>query len=119
MNSSQTLLFDEPQKDQTLQTARLIHAGAAALLLVLIFPGFLQFYFHGRAYPNREPAPPTRTLLILHGIGMSVRGLPFLLQPLLIVAGNRLMGSVCKFPASVRSSSYSLTLSDCITPAFS
>jgi hypothetical protein len=91
MNSSQTLLFDEPQAKgpNSSNRARLFYFGAAALLLVLMFLGFLQFYLHGRAYPNRELAPPIRTLLILHGIGMSAWVLLFLVQPLLIVAGNR------------------------------
>lgn len=59
------------------------------MLLVLMFLGFQQFYLHGRAYPGRELTPPIRTLLILHGIGMTTWMLLFLVQPLLIVAGNR------------------------------
>ncbi|MGZ5017202.1 MAG: hypothetical protein ACXV8U_15600 [Methylobacter sp.] len=59
MNSSQTLLFDKvPVKDQNSpKRTRLFYSGAAALLLALMFLGFLQFYLHGRAYPNRELAP--------------------------------------------------------------
>lgn len=59
------------------------------MLLVLMFLGFQQFYLHGRAFPGRELTPPIRTLLILHGIGMTAWMLLFLVQALLIVAGNR------------------------------
>ena len=91
MNSSQTLLFDKPQTKgpASPERARLLYLGAAVLLLVLMFLGFQQFYLHGRAYPGRELTPPIRTLLILHGIGMTTWMLLFLVQPLLIVAGNR------------------------------
>lgn len=58
-------------------------------MLVLAFLGFQQFYLHGKAYPGRELAPAIRTLIILHGIGMSAWVLLFLLQPLLIRAGSR------------------------------
>lgn len=68
---------------------RLFYLSASVLLLILMFLGFRQFYLHGKAYPDRELAPPIRTLLILHGIGMSSWMLLFLVQPLLIVTGNR------------------------------
>ncbi|MDD1611573.1 MAG: hypothetical protein LUQ57_00360, partial [Methylococcaceae bacterium] len=91
MNSSPILLFDRPQAKGTASPnrTRLFYFGAAACLLALMFLGFQQFYLHGKAFPNRELAPPIRTLLILHGIGMSSWVLLFLVQPLLIVAGNR------------------------------
>lgn len=91
MNSNQALPRDEPQLKAhiILNRARLFYSGAAALLLLLMFLGFQQFYLHGKAYPNRELASPIRTLLILHGIGMSAWVLLFLIQPLLIVAGDR------------------------------
>jgi len=91
MNPSQILLFDEPQAKgpTSLKRARRFYVGVAALLLVLMILGFQQFYLHGKAYPGRELAPPIRTLLILHGIGMSAWMLLFLVQPLLIMAGNR------------------------------
>jgi hypothetical protein len=69
--------------------ARLFYSGAAALLLLLMFLGFQQFYLYGKAYPGRELAPPIRTLLIVHGLGMTAWGLLFLVQPLLIVTANR------------------------------
>lgn len=91
MNSSPILLFDEPQAKgpASPKRARRFYVGIAALLLVLMILGFQQFYLHGKAYPDRELAPPIRTLLILHGIGMSAWLLLFLVQPLLIMAGNR------------------------------
>lgn len=91
MNSRQILLFNKPQLKGYPQPnrAHLFYSGAAALLLVLTLMGFQAFYLHGKAYPNRELIPPIRTLLILHGTGMSAWVLLFLLQPLLLVAGNR------------------------------
>jgi hypothetical protein len=65
--------------------ARLFYAGAAALLLVLMFVGFQQFYLHGRAFPDRPLTPAIRTLLITHGIVMSLWLILLLVQPLLVV----------------------------------
>lgn len=91
MNSSQTLPFDKLQAKGSASPnrARLFYTGAAALLLILMFLGFQQFYLHGKAFPNRELTPPIRTLLNLHGTAMSAWMLLFLAQPLLIVSGNR------------------------------
>jgi hypothetical protein len=84
-------LFNESQaKEPTSpKRARLFYFVIAALLVMLMFLGFQQFYLHGKAYPNRELASPIRTLVIMHGIGMSAWVLLFLVQPLLIMAGNR------------------------------
>ncbi|MGE5305919.1 MAG: hypothetical protein ACM3TN_21615 [Alphaproteobacteria bacterium] len=91
MNPSQTLAFDQSRADTLASSnrARFFYLGAAALLFVLTFIGFQQFYLHGKAFPNRGLTPPIRTLLILHGTAMSAWMLLFLAQPLLIVAGNR------------------------------
>lgn len=91
MNSRQILPFDTPQPNDPVSSnrVRLFYSGAALLLLVLMLLGFQQFYLHGKAYPDRELAPPIRSLIILHGVGMSVWVLLFLVQPLLVVAGNR------------------------------
>jgi len=91
MNSTQMWRSDESREKRANSSnrARLFYFGAAVLLLVLMFLGFQQFYLHGKAYPNRELAPPIRTLLILHGASMLMWVLLFLVQPLLIVAGNR------------------------------
>jgi hypothetical protein len=62
MNSSQTLLFDDPQAKglASPKSICLFYSGAAALLLTLMFLGFLQFYLHGRAYPNLTVNLPLR-----------------------------------------------------------
>ena len=65
--------------------ARLFYAAAAALLVVLAFVGFQQFYLHGRAYPGRDIAPPIRSLVVAHGVGMTLWMLLLVVQPLLIV----------------------------------
>lgn len=78
-----------PENSVSRNPSRLFYTAAAVLLLVLMLLGFQHFYLHGKAYPGRELAPPIRTLLILHGIGMTAWMLLFLVQPLLIVTGNR------------------------------
>jgi small basic protein len=89
-------LTDEPRAKTiiTPDRARLFYSGAAVLLLALMFLGFQQFYLHGKAYPNRELASTIRTLLILHGIGMTAWMLLFLVQPLLIMSGDRAVHSM-------------------------
>jgi hypothetical protein len=90
MNPSQiSFSLGRPADSVSRNPARLFYTLAAVLLLVLMLLGFQHFYLHGKAYPGRELAPPIRTLLILHGIGMSAWMLLFLVQPLLIVTGNR------------------------------
>ncbi len=91
MNPPQSLPFDGPlsKVDTAPNRARFFYTGAAVLLFALMLLGFQQFYLHGKAYPGRELTPPIRNLVILHGIGMSAWMLLFLVQPLLIVAGNR------------------------------
>jgi hypothetical protein len=90
MNSTQTLPVDPPQVKgrASHNRARLFYSGAAAALFILAFLGFQQFYLHGKAYPDRELAPPIRTLLIVHGVAMSAWMLLFVAQPLLIVAAT-------------------------------
>jgi len=91
MNSRQTWSFNtfQPDKPVSSNSARLFYSGAALLILLLMLLGFQQFYLHGKAYPDRELAPPIRTLIILHGAGMTAWVLLFLAQPLLVVSGNR------------------------------
>jgi hypothetical protein len=87
MNSTLTLLSDMSQANRSASRdhARLFYAGAAALLLVLMFLGFQQFYLHGRAFPDRPLTPTIRTLVIAHGIAMSLWMMLLLVQPLLVV----------------------------------
>jgi hypothetical protein len=68
---------------------RFFYVGAACVLLGLALVGFSQFYLHGRAYGGQELTPPIRTWILLHGITMSAWMLLFLVQPLLVVSGNR------------------------------
>lgn len=85
MSSTQTTAFDERRAAKFAPPARLFFSGAAALLLVLMFLGFRRFYLHGGAYPDRELTPPIRTLLVLHGLGMTAWMLLSIVQPLLIL----------------------------------
>lgn len=91
MLSAQTLPLEKPraQRPSAPRLAGLFYSGAAAFLLIVMLLGFQQFYLHGKAYPGRELTPPIRTLVILHGIGMTAWMLLFLSQPLLIVNGGR------------------------------
>ena len=87
MNSTLTLPSDmyPANRSASRDHARLFYAGAAALLLVLMFLGFQQFYLHGRAFPDRPLTPTIRTLVIAHGIAMSLWMMLLLVQPLLVV----------------------------------
>jgi hypothetical protein len=87
MNSALTLPSDIHQANQSTSRdrARLFYAGAAALLLAVMFIGFQQFYLHGRAFPDRPLTPAIRTLVIAHGIAMSLWMMLLLVQPLLVL----------------------------------
>jgi hypothetical protein len=87
MNSALTLPSDIHQADQSTSRdrARLFYAGAAALLLAVMFIGFQQFYLHWRAFPDRPLTPVIRTLVIAHGIAMSLWMMLLLVQPLLVL----------------------------------
>src|SRR5512139_458269 len=69
--------------------SRLFYSLSSLLLLVLTFLGFKLFYLEGKAYPGHPLPPPTRTLLIVHGLLMSVWILLAVVQPWLIAAKNR------------------------------
>jgi len=86
MSSAQSIASDDPRAARTASAGPVRHfySVAAALLLVLTVLGFQRFFFHGRAYPDRDLAPPIRTLLVLHGVAMSAWMALFLVQPLLI-----------------------------------
>ncbi len=70
-------------------SVRMLYAAAALLLFVLMLFGFQQFYLHGRAYPAHPLAPPIRTLLIAHGVAMTLWVVTLVVQSLLIVGRNR------------------------------
>lgn len=65
------------------------YLSSSIVLLVLTVIGFRFFYFHGQAFPGRELTPPIRSLLMIHGIIMSLWMLLSVAQPLLINVGNR------------------------------
>ena len=58
-------------------------------MLVITLIGFQQFYLHGRAVGNREIPPRMLWLTVVHGVAMSAWIVLFLVQPMLIVSGNR------------------------------
>jgi len=69
---------------------RLFYAGAAALILVLMFLGFQRYYLRGQAFPEREIAPPMRTLILLHATAMTAWVVLFMVQtPLVVNRGYR------------------------------
>jgi hypothetical protein len=68
---------------------RYFYSVATVLLLALTVVGFQLFYFHGMAYPGRPLTPPIKTLVITHGVAMSLWMLLSLVQPFLIASGNR------------------------------
>jgi len=68
---------------------RYFYSAAILLLLVLTVVGFQLFYFHGQMYPGRPLTPPIKTLIITHGMAMSLWMLLSLAQPFLIASGNR------------------------------
>lgn len=87
MNSNLALSSERARAIRTAlpERARLFYAGAATLLLVLMFLGFQQFYLHGRAFPNRPLTPQIRTLVITHGLALSLWVMLLIVQPLLVV----------------------------------
>ena len=68
---------------------RFLYTSFAALLVVITFLGFQQFYLHGRAYPAHPIPPPLKAILVTHGALMTAWITLFLIQPLLIATGNR------------------------------
>lgn len=70
---------------------RYFYSVATLLLVVLTVVGFQLFYFHGKAYPfpGRPLTPPIKSLLIIHGVAMSLWMLLAIAQPMLVAGGNR------------------------------
>ena len=96
MNSSPTLIADAPhlRAPSKPKPARLFYSAASALILLLMFWGFQQYYIHGQAFPGRPIAPPIHTLVRLHAIAMTSWVLLFLIQPLLIVTRGQVQSSM-------------------------
>jgi hypothetical protein len=70
---------------------RYFYSLATVLLLGLTVVGFQLFYFHGMAYPGRPLTPPIKSLVITHGVAMSLWMLLAIFQPFLVAGGNRRM----------------------------
>ncbi len=68
---------------------RYFYSIATAALLVLTVVGFHLFYFRGQMYPGRPLTPPIKTLVITHGVAMSLWMLLAIFQPLLVASNNR------------------------------
>jgi hypothetical protein len=69
--------------------ARFLYSTFAALLILITFLGFQQFYLKGAAYPNHPIAPGAKGVVIAHGVLMTGWMTLFLLQSLLIATRNR------------------------------
>ncbi|MBX7244091.1 MAG: hypothetical protein K1X53_01255 [Candidatus Sumerlaeaceae bacterium] len=69
--------------------ARMFYPFATVLLFVVMFWGFHRFYLHGQAYPGRPLTPPIKTLVIIHGVSMTLWMVLLVAQPILIAAKNR------------------------------
>jgi hypothetical protein len=91
MNAAQTIPTQKPvvSPAKTPDAARYFYSISAIVLFALMAIGFQQFYLHGKAYPNRPLAPPTRVAVISHGIAMSAWMVLFVVQPLLVATNNR------------------------------
>lgn len=74
--------------EQTRVAERWFYPATAWVMLAIALYGFRHFYFHGGAYPGRPLTPPIKTLLIVHGVGMLVWILLFILQPTLVRLGK-------------------------------
>jgi hypothetical protein len=93
MNPATSLPLEEVRAKVSSRSnpARFLYAAVSAVLFVLMLVGFQQFYLHGQAYPGHPFPPPIKGLLIAHGTAMTGWMVLFLVQPLLIVSGNRRM----------------------------
>lgn len=62
---------------------------ASIALLVLTLIGFRMFYLEGKAFPGRPLTPPIHTLLMVHGVLMTIWMLLAVVQPLLVARGRK------------------------------
>jgi len=90
MESTQVLPTNQPgSKVISIRSLpRFFYSGAAVVLFLLMFWGFSLFYLHGQAYPGRPLTPPIRSLVIAHGVAMTLWMLLFIAQPLLAATRN-------------------------------
>jgi hypothetical protein len=69
--------------------SRLFYSIASIVLLVLTFIGFRMFYLNLQAFPGRPLTPPIRTVVITHGVLMTIWMLLSVVQPLLVATGRK------------------------------
>lgn len=89
---SHALALSSAEHARTLPRVRLdkwFFSFAGVTMLACVIVGFEQFYFHGRAYPNREITPPIRSLVIAHGLAMAAWIVLGIVQPMLVATGHR------------------------------
>ncbi len=58
-------------------------------MLLCTIAGFQRFYFQGQSYPGRPITPPIRSLIIIHGVSMSLWIMLGIIQPVLVASGKR------------------------------
>lgn len=68
----------------SLNAAKWFYPASAALLLIIAFIGFSQFYLHGKAYPSRPIHPDIKAVVIAHSISMTAWMVLLIIQPVLI-----------------------------------
>lgn len=91
-----------PGKQPAFKAVRVFYPLTCVILFALAIIGFGRFFVHGQAYPGREIAPPIKTLVIVHGIAMTLWMLILVVQPALIFRRkHRLHMAVGKFGAAI------------------
>lgn len=68
---------------------RLFYSFASIILLVLTLIGFRMFYLNLQAFPGRPLTPPIRTVVITHGVLMTIWMLLSVVQPLLVATRRK------------------------------
>lgn len=82
MKSNQSLAFDKALTKAGI--TRWLYAGAAILVLILMFWGFQQFYLHGKAVGGHPLKPQIKFLIIAHGLAMTLWVFLLVFQSLLV-----------------------------------
>ncbi len=67
---------------------RWLYAGATVLLLLVMFLGFQEFYLHGKSSGGRPLTKPIRTLVISHGVTMTLWVILLVVQSFLVTFRN-------------------------------
>lgn len=90
IESKQPISSEMPKTERIkkLETIRWLYAGASTTLLILMFLGFQQFYLHGKAAGGRPLTLPIRTLVIMHGITMTLWVIVLVVQSFLVTLRN-------------------------------